>query len=96
MDPQLLRGNLALALFILVLGLFILPFQDPSSAGFVVTILAILVGLLFVGAIALLARWSNPRVPNADDNGRRTDYNVHRPGGTASGLGPPAKERDDD
>ena len=36
MDPQLLRGNLTLALFIMLLGLFILPFQDPGSAGFVV------------------------------------------------------------
>ena len=96
MDPQLLRGNLTLALFILLLGLFILPFEDPGSAGFVVTVLALVVALLFVGAITLLARWSNPRVPNADDKGRGTDYNGHRPGGPASVLGPPAKERDDD
>ena len=71
MDPGLLRGNLALALFILLMALLILPFQDRGSGGFVVTILAIVVGLLFVGAIALVARWSAPRVPKNDDERTR-------------------------
>jgi hypothetical protein len=70
-DPGLLRGNLALALFILLMALLILPFQDRSSGGFVVTILAALVALLFIGAIALVARWSAPRVPKGEDERRR-------------------------
>ena len=81
MDPQVLRANFALAIFILVGAVVILPFQDTSSPSFVVTILAIIVGLLFVGAIALIARWSNPPVPNLDDKGKRTRYTGRRPGG---------------
>ena len=81
MDPHVLRANFALALFILIGALLVLPFEDPSSAGFVVTVLAIVVGLLFVGAITLLARWSSPRIPKADDKGRGTRYTDKRPGG---------------
>ena len=81
MDPQVLRANFALALFIIIGAVLILPFQDRSSAGFVVTVLAIIVGLLFVGAIALLARWSSPSIPSADDKGSRTRYTGKRPGG---------------
>ena len=71
MDPGLLRGNLALALFILLMALLILPFQDPSSGAFVITVLAIVVALLFIGAVALVARWSTPRVPKREDDGTR-------------------------
>jgi len=70
-DPNLLRGNFALALFILLLALLILPFQDHGSGAFVVTILAIVVAFLFMGAIALAARWSAPRIPKGRDKGRR-------------------------
>jgi hypothetical protein len=70
-DPGLLRGNLALALFILLLALLILPFQDRSSGAFVVTVLAVVVALLFIGAVALVARWATPRVPKQEDDRRR-------------------------
>jgi hypothetical protein len=70
-DTGLLRGNLALALFILLLALLILPFQDRSSGAFVVTVLAVVVALLFIGAVALVARWSTPRVPKQNDDRRR-------------------------
>jgi hypothetical protein len=79
--PELLRANFALALFILICALLILPFEDPSSAGFVVTVLAAGVALIFVGAIALMARWSSPRIPDTDDKGGRTRYTGKRPGG---------------
>ena len=96
MDPQLLRTNFAVAVFIILLGVLILPAQDPNSASFVVTVLAIGVGVLFIGAIALMARWAAPRIPKADDKGAWTGYNGPRPGGPAGILGPPAnKERDD-
>lgn len=71
MDPGLLRGNLALALFILLLALLLLPFQDRSSGAFVVTVLAVVVALLFIGAVTLVARWSTPRVPRREDDKRR-------------------------
>lgn len=71
MDPTLLRGQFALALFILLLALLMLPFQDRSSGAFVVTALAGLVALVFIAVIALAARWSVPRLPKKDDRGRR-------------------------
>jgi hypothetical protein len=67
-DPALLRGNLALALFILLLALMILPFQDRSSGAFVVTVLAVIVALLFIAATWLIARWSTPRMPPKEDD----------------------------
>ena len=81
MAPEVLRANFALALLIIIGAVLVLPFQDTSSAAFVVTVLAIVVGLIFVGAIALLARWWSPRIPNADDKGSRTRYTGKRPGG---------------
>ena len=68
MDPALLRGNLALALFILLLALMILPFQDRSSGAFVVTVLAVIVAFLFIAATWLVARWSTPRMPPNEDD----------------------------
>jgi len=67
-DPALLRGNLALALFILLLALVVLPFQDPASGAFVVTVLAAVVALLFIAAIWLLTRWFSPRMPPKEDD----------------------------
>lgn len=68
MDPALLRGNLALALFILLLAFMILPFQDRASGAFVVTVLAVIVALLFIAATWLVARWSTPRMPRKEDD----------------------------
>jgi uncharacterized membrane protein len=68
LDPALLRGNLALALFILVLAVVMLPFQDRSSGAFVVTVLAVIVALLFIAATWLVARWSTPRMPPKEDD----------------------------
>ncbi len=68
MDPALLRGNLALALFILLLALIILPFQDRASGSFVVTVLAAIVALLFIAATWLVARWFSPRMPPKEDD----------------------------
>jgi hypothetical protein len=67
-DPGLLRGNFALALFILVAALMILPFQDPASGSFVVTVLAVIVALVFIAATWLVARWSMPRMPPKEDD----------------------------
>ena len=68
MDPGLLRSNFALALFILVAALLILPFQDTASGSFVVTVLAVVVALLFIAATWLVARWSMPRMPPKEDD----------------------------
>jgi hypothetical protein len=64
MDPIALQAALRVAILILLASLFMLPFQPPNSAEFVVTVLAAIVGLLFVGLVALLARLSGSNPPN--------------------------------
>jgi hypothetical protein len=67
-DPALLKGNLTLAIFILLTAVMLLPFQDRSSGAFVVTVLAVVVALLFIAATWLLARWLSPRMPPKEDD----------------------------
>ena len=64
MDPTALRAAFRVAILILIVALATLPLQPPNSAEFVVTGLAAVVGLLFVGLVALLARLSGSRPPN--------------------------------
>jgi hypothetical protein len=68
LDPALLRGNLTLAIFIILTALMILPFQDRTSGAFVVTVLAVIVALLFIAGTWLLARWLSPRMPPKEDD----------------------------
>jgi predicted MFS family arabinose efflux permease len=65
---EFLRGALRLALLIFLVALAMLPFQPRGSGEFVVTVLALVVGGLFVLAVVVLVRWSAPRVPVAGDN----------------------------
>lgn len=95
MDPQLLRGNFAVALVILLLAVFILPFQDRKSPEFVVTVLAIIVAFLFLGAIVVAARWSSPPLPRSDDKPTSTLYNGRRPM-SQKGAKPRLDGRDDE
>ena len=64
MDPIALQAAFRVAVLILVAALVMLPFQQANSAEFVVTVLAAVVGLIFVGMVALLARLSSSRPPN--------------------------------
>ncbi|MEK6225618.1 MAG: hypothetical protein AABM40_04900 [Chloroflexota bacterium] len=64
MDPIALQAALRVALLILLAALVMLPFQPPNSAEFVVTVLAAIVGLVFVGLVVVLARLSGSRPPN--------------------------------
>ena len=84
MDPAALGAALRVAVLILIVALAMLPFQPPNSAEFVVTVLAAIVGLIFVGLVALLARMSGSRPPNpgAVDRVSRMSSNVtsERPG----------------
>ena len=75
MDPTALQAAFRVAILILVAAVVMLPFQPPNSAEFVVTVLAAVVGLIFVGLVALLARLSGSRPPNP------------RPVDTVSGMG---------
>lgn len=64
MDAFALRAAFRVAILILVAALLMLPFQPRNSAEFVVTVLALLVGLLFVVIVAVVARLSASRPPN--------------------------------
>ncbi|HEV8536850.1 MAG TPA: hypothetical protein VGR87_14180 [Candidatus Limnocylindria bacterium] len=55
---------------ILVLALAVLPFQDRSSAEFVVTVLALLIGVIFVGIVTIVARSTVP--PHPRSSGRKS------------------------
>ena len=65
MDPIALHAALRVAILILLAAVVMLPFQPPNSAEFVVTVLAGIVGLIFVGLVAVLARLSGSNPPNA-------------------------------
>jgi len=64
-DPALLRSAFQLGFVILALSLLVLPFEDHSSAEFVATVLAALMGLLFIGVVTVLARSSLPPPPRS-------------------------------
>jgi predicted MFS family arabinose efflux permease len=63
LDPVALRAALRVAILILIVAVVMLPFQPPNSAEFVVTVLAAIVGLIFVGLVIVLARLSVARPP---------------------------------
>jgi hypothetical protein len=65
---EFLLGALRLALLIFLLALVMLPFQPRASGEFVVTVLALLVGGLFVLAVVVLIRWSAPQPPVGVDD----------------------------
>jgi hypothetical protein len=65
MDPALLQSAFRLGFVILALSLLVLPFEDRSSAEFVATVLAALIGLLFIGIVTVLARSSLPPPPRS-------------------------------
>jgi hypothetical protein len=73
MDPQILRGGFRIGLFICGLALLTLPFQQPGSAEYVVTVLSAVIGGVFVIGIALVARYTNAPPPN--DKAVRKGYN---------------------
>ena len=72
MDPELLRGAFRLGFLIFALALIILPFQDRSSPEFVVTVLAVIVGGVFIAIVTFLARTSLPPRPPRGDRTQST------------------------
>ena len=80
MDPVLLQSAFRLGFLILSLSLVILPFQERSSAEFVATVLAAVVGFVFIGIVTILARSSLPPPPRSQartsvDKATAKDYN---------------------
>lgn len=75
MDPQILKTAFRIGALIFGLAVLMLPFQERSSAEFVVSVLAAVVGLLFLGAVWGIARWSSPRLPTRSDKQVPTSFN---------------------
>ena len=64
MDPVAFQAALRVAVLILIVAVAMLPFQPQNSAEFVATVLAAIVGLIFVVLVAVVARLSTSRPPN--------------------------------
>ena len=58
MSPEMGRGFFRVAVFITLVACGLLPFLSPGSAEFVVDVLAMGVGILFMGVVAFFARRS--------------------------------------
>jgi len=64
LDPIAFQAALRVAVLILIVAVAMLPFQPPNSPEFVVTVLAAVVGLIFVVLVAVVVRLSTSRPPN--------------------------------
>ena len=71
---ELLRAALRIGVLVAGLSLLMLPFQPRDSAEFVVTVLAAIVGIIFVVGVAMLARAEHPALPRRADE-QRKEYN---------------------
>ena len=65
MDPQLLRAGFRIAVFVTATAALLLVFEPRDSAEFVVSLMALAVGLIFVSVVAVLVWYSTPRMPRA-------------------------------
>jgi hypothetical protein len=80
-DPGLLRGAFRIGFLVAILALITLPFQPPDSAEFVVTVLALVIGVMFAVFVVLVARLTSPPIPGRRDKVRPSGYNSHIPTG---------------
>jgi len=61
MPPEMGRAFFRIAFFITLVSAALLPFLSPGTAEFVVDLLALGVGLVFISIVAFFARWSARR-----------------------------------
>ncbi len=59
MNPEAAKAGLTVALFVAIAAALILPLETPGSAEFVVTVLALGIGILATGVIAFMIRRSS-------------------------------------
>lgn len=71
MHPEALKAALRLAMIIFLAALAMLPCQRAGSAEQVVTVLAAIVGALFIGAVIAVVRLTGPRALRDAPSGRR-------------------------
>ena len=63
MDPQVLAAGFRIAVLVTAVALILLFFEPGGSAEFVASAMALAVGLTFVAFVAILVRYSTPRMP---------------------------------
>lgn len=63
MDPQILGAGFRVAVLLAFVGGLLLFFEPPDSAEFVVSALTLGIGIIFMGLVGLLLRYSTPRMP---------------------------------
>lgn len=71
---EVARAALRLATLLVLLSAATVVFQDRSSAGFVVGVMALGVSVVFLAVVLVMARMSAPRFPRGD-NMRSKEYN---------------------
>jgi protein-S-isoprenylcysteine O-methyltransferase Ste14 len=64
-DPQILRAGFRVAVLVAGLALLLLIFEPRDSAEFVVSAMALGIGLTFMSLVAVLVWYSTPRMPKA-------------------------------
>jgi len=65
MDPQILKAGFRIATFVTATAAVLLLFEPPDSAEFVVSVMTLVIGLTFVSIVAVLVRYSTPKMPAA-------------------------------
>ena len=63
MDPQVLAAGFRIAVLVTAVALILLFFEPRGSAEFVASAMALAIGLTFVAFVAILVRYSTPRMP---------------------------------
>ncbi|PLS76869.1 MAG: hypothetical protein CYG59_26755 [Chloroflexi bacterium] len=58
MTPEAGRAGFRIGCLLILTSAFLLVFLEPGSAEHSITLLTLLMGLIFTGAVALLAWWS--------------------------------------
>ena len=65
MDPQILRAGFRIAVLIAGVAFFLLVVEPRDSAEFVVSAMALVIGLAFMTLVAVLVWYSTPKMPRA-------------------------------
>ena len=76
MDPQILRAGFRIATLVAATAALLLLVEPRDSAEFVVSAMALAIGLTFVTLVVVLVRYSTPQMPrehNASVQRRRKE-----------------------
>ncbi len=59
MSPELGQAWFRIAVFIALVSAVLIPFQKPGSAEFVISVVSLMIGLIFIAVVAFVVRRSN-------------------------------------